>query len=374
MSQPLTRLRARTQLVTDGRRLVLRLGEEVAVITPFDPLAEDLLRRLVAGVDADALPAQMADAFGPGSQARAHEIATMLSSRGFMEEVRVPTGIHPADLARFSRLVDFFSEFEDAGTTRFDYMRRLTTARVAVLGTGGMGSWIVYNLMCMGVGNLRLIDGDKVEASNLNRSILYAEDDIGRPKVEAARDTVLRFAPRTKVEIHQRFIDSPAPLAELLDGVDLLVGCADKPAWLIREWVARAGHSTGVPTFNVSGGRVGPLYVPGQSSCQMCDWAALVDRNPRLPYLVEINRRLPLGNSGSLSALAMMGAAPAVFDIFRFLSGYSKPRSLNAVLEISESGTTVVPRPPHPRCVVCAGNAGRAGAGEPAIALAQSAR
>jgi hypothetical protein len=176
---------------------------------------------------------------------------------------------------------------------------------------------------------------------------------------------VLRFAPRTKVEIHQQYIDGAEPLAKLLDGVDLLIGCADKPAWLIREWVARAGYATGVPTFNVSGGRVGPFYVPGQTSCQMCDWAGLVDRNPKLPQLVELNRRLPRGNSGSLTALAMMGAAPAVFDIFRFLSGYSRPKSFDAVLEISETGTTVMPRPAHPACLVCGGTTDSAG-GEPA--------
>ncbi|MFI5957427.1 HesA/MoeB/ThiF family protein [Cryptosporangium sp. NPDC051539] len=355
------RLRPRTQTVTDGHRLVLRLGDTITTIAPFDELAEQLLHHLVAGVGDDALVADMTEAFGADGRDRTEEILATLTGLGFMEHVEVPADIHPADLARFSRLVDFFSQFEDSGTDRYDYLRKLIGARVAVLGTGGMGSWITYNLMCMGVGNLRLIDGDVVEASNLNRSILYSEEDIGRPKVEAARDAVLRFAPRTNVEIHHRYIDGDGPLAELLDGVDLLVGCADKPAWLIREWVARAGQAAGVPTFNVSGGRVGPLYVPGKTSCQMCDWAALVDRNPRLPRLVELNRRLPRGNSGSLTALAMGAAAPAVFDIFRFLSGYAPPRSFNAVLEIEETGNTPVPRPPHPDCVICAGEVSDAG-------------
>lgn len=363
------RLRPRTQSVTDGHRLVLRIGSTVSTIAPYDTVAEELLRLLVEGVDPQSLSARLTGAFGPEAAARAQEIVAQLDGLGFMEEVRVPDDLHPADLARFSRLVDFFSEFEDEQTTRYDFIRRLFGARVAVLGTGGMGSWVIYNLMCMGVGTLRLIDGDVVEASNLNRSILYAEDDIGRVKVEAARDAVLRFAPRTTVEIHQRYIDGAEPLAELLDGVDLLIGCADKPAWLIREWVARAGLMTGVPNVNISGGRVGPFYVPGRTSCQMCDWAALVDRNPKLPQLVELNRRLPRGNSGSLTALAMGAAAPAVFDIFRFLSGYAPPRSFDAVLEISEHGNTRVPRPPRPDCVVCGGTNDSAGR-EPALAVA----
>jgi hypothetical protein len=281
-----------------------------------------------------------------------------LWEQGYLERLHEPDDIDPADLRRLSRLVDFFSEFETAEVSRFDYLRRLIDADVVVLGTGGLGSWMIYNLLCMGVGRLRLIDGDAVEASNLNRSILYAEADIGRRKVDAARDAILRFAPRTEVTVHDRYVTGPGDLVDLIRGADLLVGCADKPPWLIREWAARAGRETAVPTINVSGSRVGPLYVPGRTSCQMCDWAALVDRNPRMPQLMAAGARLPAGRSGSLSALAMLASTPATLDIFRFLSGYAMPTTRNAVVEISlDPGPVTVDRPPHPACVVCGGEA-----------------
>ena len=90
----------------------------------------------------------------------------------------------------------------------------------------------------------------------------------------------------------------------------------------------------------------------------MCDWAAQTERNPRLPLMVEQTRRLPRGNSGSLSPLAAMACASAAMDVFRFLSGYAPPATLNAAVQIDGvSGTTTVPVPPHPDCTVCHGEA-----------------
>ena len=62
--------------------------------------------------------------------------------------------------------------------------RRLREAKVAVLGVGGLGGWAAWSLACCGVGEMWLIDGDRVEASNLNRQILYTEADLGLLKVE----------------------------------------------------------------------------------------------------------------------------------------------------------------------------------------------
>jgi bacteriocin biosynthesis cyclodehydratase domain-containing protein len=348
------RLRARTQLVSDGSRVLLRLGERTQRLEPFDQFLEDFLHRLARGGELEEISAELARAHGPGCIPRARALTDALERGGFLETAADASGLEPADLARFSRLVDFFSEFETGTRSRLDYLRRLRTAHVTVLGTGGMGCWVVYNLLCVGVGRLTLIDGDRVEASNLNRSILYTEADIGRPKVAAARDAIQRFAPRTEVAAHDVFIDAAEPLAALIAGTDLLVGCADQPPWLIRQWSAEAARTTGVPLLSTSGLRIGPFYLPGHTSCPMCDWAALAERNPRLPVMAEAQRRLPRGTSGSLSPLAMMAAGPAALDIFRYLSGYAAPASRNAIVEISlESGTRCVPLPPHPRCPVC---------------------
>lgn len=71
---------------------------------------------------------------------------------------------------------------------------RLSAAKVAVCGLGGLGSAVAIALARAGIGELHLLDFDKVELSNLNRQ-QYAVCDIGRPKPEALQDEILRFSP-----------------------------------------------------------------------------------------------------------------------------------------------------------------------------------
>jgi hypothetical protein len=359
------RLRARTQFVAVPApgggiaKVILRLGERTGRIEPFDSAAERLLRELAAGGTAhDVLDRVVAD-LGPATRDRVAALLDDLLDGGFCEQVVPPAdGLVPADLARFSRLVDFFSEFETDEASRYEFMTRLRNARVAVVGTGGMGSWLIYNLACCGVGRLRLIDGDVVEPSNLNRAILYTEDDIGVPKVHAAARSIRRFAPRTEIETLEMFVTGADGLRDVLQDVDLLVCCADKPTWLLRRWVAEAALATGTPALCASGLRIGPFYIPGRSSCPMCEWATLVEREPKLPAMLSAQSRLPSGNSGSLAPLGAMTAAILGWDALRYISGYAEPRSLNGVWQMDANVSSVVlPVPAHPRCEVCAGSA-----------------
>ncbi|MHC9015467.1 HesA/MoeB/ThiF family protein [Stenotrophomonas bentonitica] len=71
----------------------------------------------------------------------------------------------------------------------------MKSARVLVLGMGGWGTWCCLNLARLGVGSLRIVDGDDVEVSNLNRQVLYESSHVGRKKVAAAADSLARHNP-----------------------------------------------------------------------------------------------------------------------------------------------------------------------------------
>jgi adenylyltransferase/sulfurtransferase len=78
--------------------------------------------------------------------------------------------------------------------------RKLKNARVCVVGVGGLGSPIVIQLASMGVGHLRVVDRDVVEASNLQRQHLYGMAMLGYPKVEAAAERVRGLNPFIEVD------------------------------------------------------------------------------------------------------------------------------------------------------------------------------
>jgi len=104
--------------------------------------------------------------------------------------------------------------------------RKLADASVFVAGCGGLGSAALYYLTAMGIGHIGLCDGDIVTPSNLNRQLLYAADDLGKPKAKAAERRLLALNPRLKTTVYERFLDKELAEAVLPD-YDIAVDCLD---------------------------------------------------------------------------------------------------------------------------------------------------
>ncbi len=87
---------------------------------------------------------------------------------------------------------------------------RLADARVLIIGLGGLGSSASIYLAAAGVGHLVLVDYDKVDLSNLQRQIVHTTADIGRPKVESAREHLLELNPLTKITMIDHALEGEA--------------------------------------------------------------------------------------------------------------------------------------------------------------------
>lgn len=85
---------------------------------------------------------------------------------------------------------------------------RLLKSRVLVIGAGGLGAPLLSYLAAAGVGTLGVVDGDRVERSNLGRQILFETGDIGRPKVHSAEDRVYDLNPGVQVITHPVMLDA----------------------------------------------------------------------------------------------------------------------------------------------------------------------
>jgi hypothetical protein len=276
-----------------------------------------------------------------------------LLTGGFLEALP-PSSDNP-DFSRFDRLLNYLSELEleSGGEDRFHMLHRLRDSHVLLVGLGGLASWVAYNLLCCGVGRFTLVDNDNVEASNLNRSILYTEDHIGRPKVLAAADSMRRFAPRTHIRTEQLRVAGPRDLQEMARDADLTVGLADEPPWLIREWVAAAALEAGKPVVQASGSRVGPFHTGTGSACSICDWTQQMDRKPRYGELFRLQSRLPRGDSGALSALGAITSGIVGLEVVRYLLGLV-PRTRNRIWEFrGDMCAGFADCPPNPRCGLC---------------------
>lgn len=108
-----------------------------------------------------------------------------------------------------------------------DALKKLQNARVAVFGLGGVGGYVVEALARGGVGELHLIDNDKVQESNLNRQIFALRSTVGKYKTQAAKERVLDIHPNIRVYTYELFFLPENKAAFDFTKVDYVVDAID---------------------------------------------------------------------------------------------------------------------------------------------------
>src|ERR1700738_3875664 len=139
--------------------------------------------------------------------------------------VSLPPLVEPAaeltvdEVRRYSRHLII----PDVGMTG---QKRLKNAKVLVVGAGGLGSPALLYLAAAGVGTLGIIDFDVVDESNLQRQVIHGQSDVGKPKAESARDSILAINPLVNVVVHDVRLDNDNVM-EIFSQYDLIVDGTD---------------------------------------------------------------------------------------------------------------------------------------------------
>lgn len=144
---------------------------------------------------------------------------------------------------------------------------------VVIMGCGGIGSLSALLLAGAGLGKLRIVDGDKIEQSNLNRQLVYGISDVGRPKVEVVAEQLKARFPRTFVEsvgIHA----APHTVDQICKGADAILLTADEPLGILRataDHAASASVPLVVAGYNVRSSIVTSSWEQGDTDKQV-EW------------------------------------------------------------------------------------------------------
>jgi len=237
--------------------------------------------------------------------------------------------LRPEQLQRYSRslsLHDF---------TEKDQLK-LSATIVSMVGAGGIGSPVLRLLASLGFGRIRIIDGDKVELSNIQRQNIYNNADIGKKKAECAAENLSLMNPEVKfIPIVKRIDDRN--VQEILKGSDLIVDGLD--SFRARHAVNRVSVKSGIPYIfagaveyfaNLSS------FIPGKTGCLNCvmgtakdnpdSTAAKIGVSPELlsvvagievreAVLVTLKRKANL--AGKLMTIDISTLSFDVFDIAR---------------------------------------------------------
>jgi bacteriocin biosynthesis cyclodehydratase domain-containing protein len=312
-------------------------------------------RRLLDALDGSRTIEELHAEFGAEA---VDDTVSQLQELEAIEDAADDELIEPGERNRFESQLRYFSDIGTAPLTPSECQRRLREARVAVLGVGGLGGWAAWALACVGIGELNLVDGDRVEPSNLNRQILYTEADFGLLKVEAAARRLRSFNSSIKVTATTRRLESRVEIEDFVDGADIVVDAADWPPHDIERWCNSACFELGIPYITMSNilpfARVGPLYVPGVTGCFACQEEAYRREYPIFDVAIEQRR-------GKQATVATLGPACGIIggqvgmEVLHFLTGLAIPSTLGCG-HVYDLRTMEVEREdvvPEPDCPVC---------------------
>jgi bacteriocin biosynthesis cyclodehydratase domain-containing protein len=316
------------------------------------PDAEE--RRLLAAVNGERTLEELRAEFGTEE---VDELIAQLLELEVVEDAADDELVPPGELERFDRQLRYFSDI-GGGITPSECQERLREAKVAVLGVGGLGGWSALALACTGVGEMWLIDGDRVEVSNLNRQIQFTESDIGELKVERAAARLRAFNSEMKVTTEARRLESEEDIAEFIAGSDVVIDAADWPAHDIERWCNTACFEAGIPYITMSHfppiARVGPLYVPGKTGCFICQEIGYRREYPLFDIAVEQRRAKPSPAATLGPACGLIGGQVGM-EVLHLLTGLSRPAT-QGVAHIYDLRTMEVKREPvvpEPECPIC---------------------
>jgi bacteriocin biosynthesis cyclodehydratase domain-containing protein len=310
--------------------------------------------RLLDALDGNSEREELDERFGADEVG---DLLAQLEELGLIEDAADDDLISARVTERFDRQIRYFSDIS-VGPSPSQCQARLEGARIVVLGVGGLGGWSAWSLACTGAGRMLLIDGDRVELSNLNRQTLYTENDIGRLKVEAAAERLGAFNSSIDLETVAERVDGEDAVAELIEGYDVVIDAADWPAHDIEEWVNNACFSAEIPYITMSHfppiARVGPLYVPGKTGCFACQVAGYRREYPLFDVAIEQRRAKPSPAATLGPACALIGGHVGL-DVMHLLTGLAEP-STQGTGHIIDLRTMQVEREqvvPEPDCPVC---------------------
>ncbi len=199
--------------------------------------------------------------------------------------------------------------------------QKLRAARVLVVGAGGLGAPVLLYLAAAGVGHIALVDDDEVSLSNLQRQVIHGTPDIGRPKVESARDAIAALNPHVTLELHRTRLHAGNAL-DLVASVDVVVDGSDNfsTRYLVSDACALARRTlvtAALGTFDATLTTLKP-HETGADGTPHPTYRCLFPEPPpagTVPACAE---------AGVLGALAGIAGSLAALEVIRAIVGFGE--------------------------------------------------
>ncbi len=232
----------------------------------------------------------------------------------------------------------FLDELTNSREETLELQRKLENSKIAVFGVGGIGTWIVNGLYQIGIGEIRIVDPDTVDETNLNRQLYFCSADIGRYKVDVLKERLID----ANIIPFKKRVGPEEDLEEIVSGCNFLVNCADFPSVpettrIIDRYATLHGIAYCVSGgYNLHLGMVGPIIVPGATKT----FDDFLEYQKRMDPLRGIEKIRDIRETGNLGPIAGAIANIQTMEIFKYLTGKGKV-NLNKFAEIDFMSLTI---------------------------------
>lgn len=266
------------------------------------------------------------------SKKQTHKTLRSLQSAKLL--VKVP--YQPKKLERYDRH-SLFYQLGDLNALTAQNI--LSTKRVALIGAGGIGNWVGLNLIGAGFKEIRIIDFDRVELTNLTRQVLFDEADLGKLKTQVAAHCLQKKNSQTKVTPIEMKVQSVSELEQSLKNIDFVILSADRPEQ-IHDWVDEVCWKKQIPYLNIGyrdgEGIIGPMTIPGQTSCYQCfkpQFPAHNSYDPTCSELLKLfDQRYQAPSFGPLNALV---STVGSLEVIKYFTGLGQLQSLDTEISVN---------------------------------------
>lgn len=249
---------------------------------------------------------------------------------------------------RHKRNINFLGNFSALGNEKYEYIAKIQEQKVLLLGLGGVGSTILFNLSALGVTNILGIDFDRVDTTNLNRQILYRESDIGKLKVSSAKRTVEEFNSDINFECINKKIEHEEDLRVIINEYcpTFIICAADRPSILLNEWLNTICLENDIPWIyggNSESVSYYRLVIPHVTSCFKCNDLNFVS-NEQCEAIEKINyikNSQPSPENNCIASSSSMLGSMMVFDYIKYVTKMAPTKSNSSVVKIDYSSMDI---------------------------------
>jgi len=329
--------------VSEGSIHFRRIGELTSLEDP-DGSVLALLELLDGTRDATAISAELRSRFETLTDTEVREAIDDLDQLGFLQDA-ADEGLDfdESSRTRWTQNLGFFESYATLATSKYEFQRRIRNAKIAVLGVGGVGSHALLDLVAIGFEDIRIVDFDRIELSNLNRQITYGEPFLGQPKVEVAAERARSLNSGVRIEPVRLRLGSADDVYHLVQDREIVLAAADQPRMQVGQWLNEGCVRAGAAM--ISGGvdvqrAFHYTVVPGISGCLQC-WQNAVANDPATRMIVkEFQATEQEGRSfgestAAFNGLVLFEASYMVAEMVRLASKVCPPLSIGRELQMT---------------------------------------